>query len=85
MVLDGNLHEEFIKDIVVALQDTKAVHLIYEPVSIAKSLKILKINELHKFHMIKPNLHELYTMANYIRTKNGKSELAYSESIQSNI
>ena len=80
-MLDANLHEEFIKDIILATQESKALHLVFEPVSVAKSLRILKINELHKFFLIKPNLQELYTMTNYIRAKNGKSELAYSESI----
>lgn len=82
LVIDGNLHEEFIKELANFAAGVKpAPRLVYEPVSMTKGLKILRNSMFHKFFLIKPNLHELYAMYNYSRVKEGKTEAEYSEGI----
>jgi len=77
VVLDANLSEATITYIIRLLEEKNPeCNVVFEPVSSQKSLKILRSDSLSKISIIKPNVEELLTMCNHIRSLNKEKDVS---------
>ena len=80
-VLDANLSEATITYIIRLLEEKNPeCNIVFEPVSSQKSLKILRSDSLSKISIIKPNVEELLTMCNHIRSLNKEKDVSRPQS-----
>ena len=74
--MDANLSEAALTYIIKVLEEKNPeCKIVFEPVSSQKSLKILRADCLAKITIIKPNVEELITMCNHIRTLNKEKDI----------
>ena len=74
--MDANLSEVTLTYTIRLLEERNPdCQIIYEPVSVQKSIKALRAEMLGKISVIKPNVDELVTMCNYMRSLNKEREV----------
>ncbi len=80
-VLDANLNEATLAYTIRLLEEINSeCQIVYEPVSVKKSVKILRVDLLGKVTIIKPNIGELMAMCNNIRAQNKEKEVSRPQS-----
>ena len=76
-VLDANLSEATLTYIVKLIDEKNPdCTIVFEPVSSQKSLRILRADCLARISILKPNVDELISMCNHIRSLNKERDIS---------
>lgn len=72
VVIDGNVPAPTVKAVAATVvKDSAATALVYEPISIAKGVRVVEADALSSITVIKPNRYEVHALAKAIREKMG--------------